>query len=643
MHKVTCIVGNRPQFVKQAMFDHALASFGETAPLRSVTINTGQHYDALMSDVFFSELGAAPPAYELGVGSGPILDQIGKMLAPLRQVIEAEAPDAVVLFGDTNSTLAGAIAAAHHGIPCVHVEGGERLYRRNAVPEEINRVVSDHLSDLILTSSRKASRYLHREGLGPDRVKYVGDIMFDLFKAHISRVDALARIGPADYGVEPGSYMLATIHRVENTSSDAVLTGLLDELDNAPMPVLLPMHPRIKHLLASWGWAPKDNLRLIEPLGYFDFLALLRDASLIVSDSGGVTREALFAGKGCIVPLDSCWWTEAVEADLAIAVGQNKDALRDALNSYRPDAKEAMQVVAREFGDGQSAHRIIAKIASFLDERKESQQSEGAWHRLGHFNEIPPASGRTDFTYDAYRHMLSTFQGAGYEFGPFALPKSPRSPLCLLRHDIDFDLEKACEMARLEAELGVKATYFLMLSSDHYNLMSADSRRQVAQIAEAGHWLGLHFDETAYGDMDDPAEYRAAITKEADILAAVTGAPVDAVSFHRPSKLVLSGDPTVSHPLLHSYDRRLQDLADYVSDSGGVWKYGMPTSRNAFALRRLMQVLVHPIWWNEAPVSRVETLLTLLDTRRERDEVSFARNCRPFRIGHLNRDITYGD
>lgn len=642
-YDVISVVGNRPQFVKQAMFDAELARAGTSARIRCRTVNTGQHYDDLMSDVFFRELGAAPPAFELGVGSGPILDQIGKMLAPLREIFEAETPDAVLTFGDTNSTIAATLAAAHMGIPCIHVEGGERLYRRRDVPEEVNRVATDHLSDLILTSSRKANRYLAREGMSEDRAIFVGDIMLDLFKSCMRRVDAEAKLGPADYGVVPGEFALATLHRVENTASEAVLTGLLSALDRAPMPVVLPMHPRIAHLLKSWNWAPSGNLKLVEPLGYFDLLALLRDCSLVISDSGGVTREALFAGKPCIVPLDSCWWTEAVQAGLAITVGQDVDALAEALDNFRPDTSQAQAIVETEFGDGESAGRIVSHIVELLDHRHDTGQREGPWHRQGYFNEIPAAEDRTDFTYTAFESMIGSMKSAGYTFAPFAKPEDPDAAVCLLRHDIDFDLGAAVDFARVEADLGVSSTYFIMLTSPHYNPATADSRAQLAQLRALGHNIGLHFDAEAYDDLDAAADYQRRVGEEADRLAQLSGGAVQAVSFHRPTPLILKGEPALTAPYLHSYDRDLNALTSYVSDSNGAWAHGHPLTRDAFAARKPMHILIHPIWWSHAPMSAYERLLTTLDTRTAADELSFAQNCRAFRAGRMGRRFQYND
>lgn len=640
-YKILSVVGNRPQFVKQAMFDAALARQGNCGRLRCLTVNTGQHYDEIMSDVFFSDLKATPPSYDLGVGSGPVLDQVGKMLTPLREVVERERPDGVLLFGDTNSTLAGAIAAAHSGIPSIHVEGGERLYKRYEVPEEVNRVVADHLSSLVLTSSRKAGDYLCREGFSEQRAVYVGDIMLDLFKTQVAKVDERAAIAPSTYGVHSGHFILATIHRVENTSSVDLLLSMLDRLDNAPMPVVLPAHPRVAAIIENSRWKPKRNLKLIGPLGYFDFLALLRDAALIVSDSGGVTREALFAGKGCIVPLSHCWWTEAVNAGLAVTVGRDGAALTDALETFRPPSKRAADVVEREFGDGQAAFRIGDQIVRFLDARRDGGQLEGAWHRLGCFEDLPIETVRQDFTYASYRELLSHLKEYGYRFTRFKLPTEEQGAVCLLRHDIDFDLDAALKIARVEAEEDVTATYFLMLTSDHYNVFSRKSRAKIQEIIQLGHRIGLHFDETCYPELRSHSDYSKLIKKESNLLARAAYAPIDAVSLHRPSALVLEGDPALSAPLLHSYDRRLRSAADYVSDSGGRWGHGHPLGRDAYKARRPLHILVHPIWWHEDPKSAFESLMGLLDARRHRDEESFAENCRPFRVGRLSHKYNH--
>lgn len=636
MKKILSVVGNRPQFVKQAMFDLAVSNKKHSLDWECLTVNTGQHYDAAMSEIFFNELSINSPKYNLGIGSGPILDQLGKMLPALRAIIESEQPELVLLFGDTNSTVAGALAAAHSGVPCVHVEGGERLYRRTDVPEEINRVVTDHLSALVLTSSRKALRYLHREGFGPDRAQFVGDIMLDLFLHNIASIDQSSAVSPSSFGLEAGKYILATLHRVENTAEKSVLIGLLNQLDEAPMPVFLPMHPRIKKLIYDWGWRPSNSLRLEEPLGYFDFLSMLKGAALVVSDSGGVTREALFAGKGCIVPLDNCWWTEAVEAGLAIAVGHDIGRLGDALTSFRPKI-DSRAVVQSEFGDGTAAEKIVDHLDKFIANNSDVDRREGPWHRLGYFDEIPGSTRRSEFSYSSFKQLLDQLVGNGYKFLSFNEPFASASPVCLMRHDVDFDLEKARDLAKIEAARGVSATYFFMLRTDHYNIFSAEGEKFVREILRLGHHLGLHFDAAAYEQLECERDYRGCIAKEAQILGNWFGREVTAVSFHRPSKVILEGSKELSD-LPHTYDRELHGVAEYVSDSGGCWQRGSPLDRQAFAVLKPLHILIHPIWWGETPTPALESLMGLSDNIQVRNDRSFALNCSAFRVGYLARN-----
>jgi hypothetical protein len=237
--------------------------------------------------------------------------------------------------------------------------------------------------------------------------------------------------------------------------------------------------------------------------------------------------------------------------------------------------------------------------------------------------------------------MLQSLKQAGYRFTRFELPTDVQVPICLLRHDVDFDLDAAREMAQIEAELGVMSTYFFMVTTDHYNVFSAKSRQTIEEIVRLGHRIGLHFDEMAYPSLKTPSDYSASIGQESNFLAHAVRAPVDAVSLHRPSPLVLEGDPQISGSLLNSYDRRLRGVADYVSDSGGRWRHGHPLNRESFRMRSPLHILIHPVWWHESPITAFESLLRLLDIRRQRDEESFASNCRPFRVGQLSSDHSF--
>lgn len=263
MTHILTIAGNRPQFVKVGALYSALLDSGIA---RHTLVNTGQHYDWNMSETFFEQLKIPDAQYNLGVGSGQPLDQIGKMLPDLRWILEDETPDVVLVMGDTNSTLAGALAAAHTSIKCVHVEAGERIFRRNEVPEEVNRVASDTLSGLLLTCTRKSYIYLINEGVCPDRVAFVGDPMLDLFKLSYSKAEDISERVLRENALTAEHFRLCTIHRVENTTDAQTLTRLLETIDRSPVPVVLPAHPRISKILREAGWQPRGSLKLIEPL-----------------------------------------------------------------------------------------------------------------------------------------------------------------------------------------------------------------------------------------------------------------------------------------------------------------------------------------------------------------------------------------
>ncbi|MDZ4674813.1 MAG: UDP-N-acetylglucosamine 2-epimerase (non-hydrolyzing) [Gemmatimonadota bacterium] len=316
MHVVS-VVGARPQFIKAAVVSRALAAGGK---IRESLLHSGQHYDRELSGQFFEELEIPEPAWNLGIGSGPHGQQTGRMLAAMEAVFLEARPDLVLVYGDTNSTLAGALAAAKLGIPIAHVEAGLRSFNR-AMPEEINRVMTDHLSDQLLAPTEVAMQHLAREGIALSHCHLVGDVMYD----------SVLRLGPvaaaqstilAREGLSRDGFVLATIHRAENTGSMEQLRGILRGLERAgrACPVVLPLHPRARALLegvevkAGVG----SGLRLIDPVGYLDMLALEGAARLIVTDSGGVQKEAFFQRVPCLTLRTETEWTELV------AVGWNR-------------------------------------------------------------------------------------------------------------------------------------------------------------------------------------------------------------------------------------------------------------------------------------------------------------------------------
>jgi UDP-N-acetylglucosamine 2-epimerase (non-hydrolysing) len=593
-------------------------------------VHTGQHYDELLSDVFFRQLEILEPAANLNVGSDIAARQLATMLERLDVVVEHEAPDAVLVYGDTNSTLAAALIAAQRDLPLIHVEAGERIFRRIQVPEESNRVLTDNVAALCLTCTRRATDNLLREGYATERVRFVGDPMYDLFLWARERVAGAAEITPEKLGLERGSFHLATIHRAENTASVESLLRLLECLDRSGQPVVLPVHPRVRAMLRGVTWKPRGSLRLIDPLGYYDFMNLLLNCCRVVTDSGGVTREAFFARRPCITPMKNSWWTEIVEAGWAVETGDNLDLLSEALNSFVPE-NEAPEGL---FGDGQSAERIVQNVASWV---AANQGCDGAWHPHGSAADLPAACV-SKMTYDYYRKMLSEFKKGGYRFAAFHEIDDQavsEGHFVLMRHDIDFDLSKARQMAELEAEEAVRATYCVLVRTAHYNVLSAEGNAHVDAILRAGHHLGLHFDCAAY-PADASTELLAeACAREAEILERWFGQPVRVASYHRPSPRVLSRDPRLSAPRPHTYTRLFSQTIHYLSDSRGTWSLGSPLESKTFRSGKPLHILIHPVWWNERPTSAYETLLQYAQRSRTELENSIARNNHVYRVGRL--------
>lgn len=323
--RVLSIVGARPQFVKLAVICRAVA---EREKWEHIIVHTGQHYDPGLSDIFFEELGIPRPDHDLGVGSGSHGEQTGEMLKRLEPVLAAEKPDWVLLYGDTNSTLAGALAASKLGFRSVHIEAGLRSYRRS-MPEEINRVVADHLSDLLCCPTAAAMDNLRREGLA-DRAALTGDIMYDASLAY--REAAERRGGRLAETWRPGEFALATVHRAENTDDAQRLQGIVAALEwvaRTMCPVVWPVHPRTRKRLSDISCWP-SAVSTIEPVSYLEMLLLEGRARCILTDSGGVQKEAYFFQAPCITLRDETEWTETLENSCNVLAGASLDKIRDA-------------------------------------------------------------------------------------------------------------------------------------------------------------------------------------------------------------------------------------------------------------------------------------------------------------------------
>lgn len=315
--KILTVIGARPQFIKASIVSAALA---ESPSLREVMVHTGQHFDTNMSAVFFAELGMPQPKYCCGIHSGTHGDMTGRMLIEIEQLLLTEKPDAVLVYGDTNSTLAGALAAVKLGIPVAHVEAGLRSFNL-AMPEEVNRILTDRISRWLFTPTRQASQHLDNEGVAAHHIHQVGDVMFDLALRHGERAHAdeglLGNLAQ-QHGLMHGNYCLATVHRAESTDHIARLSTIIEALIGLAreMPVVFPLHPRTRQALNAIGLLDRlaSAVILTPPLGYLDMLQLEKYAALIATDSGGVQKEAFFYRVPCVTLRDETEWTELVDA-----------------------------------------------------------------------------------------------------------------------------------------------------------------------------------------------------------------------------------------------------------------------------------------------------------------------------------------
>ncbi|QLG64328.1 non-hydrolyzing UDP-N-acetylglucosamine 2-epimerase [Halorarum salinum] len=351
--KVLTVVGARPQFVKAAPVSQAL-EYGH----EEVLVHTGQHYDERLSEVFFDELSVRRPDHDLDVGSGPHGEQIGRMTAGVGECVREEEPDVVLVYGDTNSTLAGAIAAAQSPAALAHVEAGLRSGDRG-MPEEVNRVLTDHASDLLFAPTRPAVDNLAAEGLA-ERAHDVGDVMYDaLLRARNRALDRSTVL--EDFGVAPGEYVLATVHRAANTDDPGRLSNVLEGLSRSPRPVVLPIHPRTRGRIEEHGLedAVGDAVRLVEPVGYLDFVRLVDGAERVATDSGGVQKEAFLLATPCVTFRDRTEWVNTVECGWNELTGADADAIAAALDgrTNRPDRPDL-------FGDGEAAPKVVEALAA---------------------------------------------------------------------------------------------------------------------------------------------------------------------------------------------------------------------------------------------------------------------------------------
>ena len=356
MKKIITIVGARPQFVKAATLSRQFSLLGVDEKI----IHTGQHYDANMSDVFFEEMEIPKPTYNLdihGVGHGAMT---GRMLEGIEEILLNELPDGVLVYGDTNSTLAGALAASKLHIPVVHVEAGLRSFNMQ-MPEEINRILTDRISDLLLCPTDTAIHNLQREGFNNFNTKIVknGDVMQDAAIFYAAKAEEKSNVLKS---INLSRYILATIHRQENTDSPENLQNIIAGLNeiNRQTPVVVPIHPRTRNILAQLNIVPA--FKLIDPVGYFDMIVLLKNCEMVITDSGGVQKEAFFFGKHCITMREQTEWVELVENGFNTLTGSDAEKI---VTAYEQTKLKKSDFSINLYGKGQAAEVAAKEIFSF--------------------------------------------------------------------------------------------------------------------------------------------------------------------------------------------------------------------------------------------------------------------------------------
>jgi len=355
--RILNVVGARPQFIKASPVTKAIrAKFDE------VLVHTGQHYDADMSDVFFEEMEIPRPDFSLGVGSKSHAAQTGEMMERLEEVLLREKPDLVLVYGDTNSTLAGALTAAKLNVPLAHVEAGLRSFDR-AMPEEVNRVVVDRVSTLLFAPTRTAVKNLAAEGIR-DGVHLVGDVMVDALMEHAEKAERMSSLMD-QLGLAPRQFVVATVHRAGNTDDPENLSRIVDILCSSPVQVVFPVHPRTKEALKRHGLEVRlssaRQVLLAPPLGYLDMLQLEKNARAVLTDSGGMQKEAYILGTPCITLRNETEWVETVEDGWNLLVGTDVSVALDALAHFQPAAARTDR-----FGTGDASGRIVTVLEGFL-------------------------------------------------------------------------------------------------------------------------------------------------------------------------------------------------------------------------------------------------------------------------------------
>lgn len=356
--KIFTVIGARPQFIKAAVVSRA---FSEHRPdISEILVHTGQHYDPNMSDVFFDELSIPRPIHNLGIGGGSHGQNTGRMLEKLEKLMLAEKPDWVLVYGDTDSTLAGALAAAKLHVPVAHIEAGLRSFNRR-MPEETNRLLTDHIAILLFAPTALARTNLRNEGIAEDKIHVVGDVMYDAALFYKERARKPSWFDGLNIPVD--EYVLCTIHRAENTDSRERMQGILNGLKGAGHPVILPLHPRTRNKLQQMNLQLPANISAVDPVGYLEMVWLEMNCKLIATDSGGVQKEAYFHRKPCVTLRDETEWVELVAGGFNKLVGSNSQLIVEAINKYRN-----LDFDVPLYGKGKSATEIVGN--KYLNDKK---------------------------------------------------------------------------------------------------------------------------------------------------------------------------------------------------------------------------------------------------------------------------------
>jgi UDP-GlcNAc3NAcA epimerase len=383
--KIVTVVGARPQFVKAAAVRRAIEAYNKHASLprrrrskkafQELLVHTGQHYDYAMDGVFFEELQLPKPDYHLGVGSGSHAQQTALMLERIETLLQKEKPDAVLVYGDTNSTLAGALTAAKLNIPVAHVEAGLRSFNR-VMPEETNRLLTDHLSTFLFCPTQQSVQNLTKEGIknGKEKVvKRVGDVMYDSILHYSTLADKKSTILNdlnlfTTHDSRLTNYYLATLHRAENTDDPKRLRSILEALDEIgkESPVVLPLHPRTKKMITTYGLRLREErVRWIDPVSYLDMITLSKHARVILTDSGGVQKEAYWLRVPCVTLREETEWVETVESGCNVLVGADRKKIVEAVHSR--EGKKLPKKGVKLFGDGKASERIVQTLSDLFD------------------------------------------------------------------------------------------------------------------------------------------------------------------------------------------------------------------------------------------------------------------------------------